>query len=35
VCSGWRAVGWESDGIFGICFTLTPITTIAPERTCP
>jgi hypothetical protein len=22
-------------GIFGTCFALTPITTIAPERTCP
>jgi hypothetical protein len=29
-------ISWSlASGIFGICFALTPITTIAPERTCP
>jgi transposase InsO family protein len=29
-------ISWYlASGIFGNCFALTPITTIAPERTCP
>jgi hypothetical protein len=29
-------ISWYlASGIFGICFAFTPITTIAPERTCP